>query len=312
MKIYSFIDEFYSTYPCIFTIGIFDGVHIGHKKLIQHLIFKSNKKYSSVLLTFNPHPKEILNPNKNFFYLNTLSERINNIKKIGLEHLIIHPFTRKFSNLTITDFFKKISNSRFCFKKILLGYDFNIGKNNNNSFKILKELSNNIGLKLYKLNPYKIDNEIISSTKIRESITLGNLEWANKALGYYYTLFGYVTIGKKIGRTLNFPTANLIINKKKLIPKNGVYAVKVIYENSIYKGMMNIGTNPTVDINNHKIKIEVNIFNFNKNIYNKKIKILIIKMIRKELKFLSINELKKQIIKDKSLIKHLFIKKTFL
>ncbi|WP_185860672.1 bifunctional riboflavin kinase/FAD synthetase [Blattabacterium cuenoti] len=306
MKIYSSIDEFSSLYPCVLTLGIFDGVHIGHKKIIKNLIFRSKKKYSSVLLTFHPHPKEILNYDKNFFYLNTLSEKIYNLKRTGIEHLIIHPFTINFSRLRTIDFLKKILHPKYKIKQIITGYDSHIGKNRDNSYKELKKLHHSYGVKVYQVGPFKLIKKIVSSTYIRESLLSGNIQWANQALGYFYTLSGKVIQGKGIGRMMNFPTANLQIDYKKLIPKNGVYAVKINYLNNLYSGMLNIGINPTIEKENKKIKIEVHIFNFFENIYGKKIDIQIIRRIRKEKKFNSIQKLKKQIYTDKINIQKFF------
>ncbi|WP_185859264.1 bifunctional riboflavin kinase/FAD synthetase [Blattabacterium cuenoti] len=306
MKIYSFIDEFSSLSPCILTLGVFDGVHMGHQKIIKNLIFRAEKKYCPVLLTFYPHPKEILNPSKKFFYLNTLTERIYKLKKIGVKHLIIHPFTINFSKLSTKNFFKKILHSKFRIKKIITGYDSHIGKNRDGSYEELRKLSNIYGFQLGKVEPYKFNKKIISSTDIRESLLLGNIQWANKALGYSYTLSGNVIKGKGIGSTIDFPTANLQVNSKKLIPKNGVYAVKINYLDNIYQGMLNIGVNPTINRKNQKINIEVHIFDFFENIYGKKIDILIIHMIREEKKFNTLKELKEHLRKDEINIKKFF------
>ncbi|WP_185873802.1 bifunctional riboflavin kinase/FAD synthetase [Blattabacterium cuenoti] len=305
MKIYSFIDEFSSLLPCVFTLGFFDGVHIGHQKLIQFLT-KNKESYCSVLLTFNIHPKEVLNPKKKIFYLNTLSERIYHLKKTGIEHLIIHPFTLNFSKLSIKYFLQKILLSKLKIKKIITGYDSHIGKDKVKTFYHLKKISNFYRFQLYKVHPYKFEKKIISSTLIRKSILKGNMKWANKALGYLYTLSGYVIKGNGIGKKLNFPTANIKINEKKIIPKKGVYAVKIHLFNHIYQGMMNIGICPTINNNNTLLKIEVHIFNFKKNIYGKKLDIGVIQIIRKEFKFNTLYELKKQIQKDQFKIKKLF------
>ncbi|ACY40105.1 bifunctional riboflavin kinase/FAD synthetase [Blattabacterium sp. (Blattella germanica) str. Bge] len=306
MKIYSFIDEFSSLFPCILTIGIFDGVHMGHKKIIQNLILSAEKKYCPVLITFHPHPKEILNPGKKFFYLNTISERIYNLKKIGIEHLIVHPFSINFSKLSTKKFLNKILHSQFRIKQIITGHDSHIGKNRDGSYEELKKLSHIYGFKLYQVEAYKLNKRIVSSTDIRKSLLLGNIQWANQALGYLYTLSGNVIKGKGIGKTIQFPTANLQIDSKKLIPKNGVYAVKINYLDNIYQGMLNIGFNPTIDQQNQKINVEVHIFNFFENIYGKKIEISIIHMIREEKKFNTLQELKKQIEKDEINIKKFF------
>ncbi|AWU39652.1 bifunctional riboflavin kinase/FMN adenylyltransferase [Blattabacterium punctulatus] len=312
MKIYSFIDEFSSFLPCVFTLGFFDGVHIGHKKIIQNLIFRAKGKYCTVLLTFNPHPKEVLIPKKNILYLNTLPERIHHLKKTGIEHLIIHPFTQKFSKLSIQDFFKNILFSKMKIKKIITGYDSHLGKNRDGTFHQLKKISKSYGIKIYKVNnPYKYKKKIISSTNIRKSLLIGNIEWANNALGYLYNLSGYVIKGKGIGKTLDFPTANIQLNENKLIPKKGVYAVKVNIFNPFYKGMMNIGICPTVNKKNKKIKIEVHIFDFYQEIYGKKIDIFIVKRIREEKKFSTLYDLKRQIKKDQIKIEYFFSKKSF-
>ncbi|WP_185876786.1 bifunctional riboflavin kinase/FAD synthetase [Blattabacterium cuenoti] len=306
MKIYSLIDEFSSLSPCILTLGIFDGVHMGHKEIIKNLILKAEKKYNPVLLTFYPHPKEILNPNEKFYYLNTISERIYNLRKTGIKHLIIHPFTKNFSKLSTKVFLKKFLHSKFRIKKIITGYDSRIGNNRNESYKELIKFSRIYDYKLYKVNPYKLKRKIVSSTNIRESLLLGNIEWANKALGYFYTLSGYVIKGRGIGKTISFPTANIQVDSKKLVPKNGVYAAKINYLNHFYQGMLNIGINPTITSVSKKLHIEVHIFNFLKNIYGKKIDILIIHMIREEKKFNTLKELKKQIEKDEVNIKNFF------
>ncbi|QIK16486.1 bifunctional riboflavin kinase/FAD synthetase [Blattabacterium sp. DPU] len=306
MKIYSLIDEFSSNYPCVFTLGVFDGVHIGHKKIIQNLILRSKKKYCSVLLTFHPHPKEILNSDKNFFYLNTLSERIYKLKKTGIEHLIIHPFTINFSRLKTKDFLKKILHPKYKIKKIVTGYDSHIGKNRDNSYEELKKISHIYGVRVYQVHPQKFKKKIVSSTHIRKSLLLGNIQWANQALGYFYTLSGNVIQGKGIGKKINFPTANIQVDSKKLIPKKGVYAVKINYLNNMYLGMLNIGINPTIERENKKIKIEVHIFDFFENIYGKKIDVLMIHIIREEKKFNSIQELITQIYIDKINVKKFF------
>ncbi|WP_185858481.1 bifunctional riboflavin kinase/FAD synthetase [Blattabacterium cuenoti] len=305
MKIYSLIDEFSSIFPCSLTLGVFDGVHMGHQKIIKNLIFKSDKKYSTVLLTFHPHPKEILNPKENFYYLNTLSERISNLKKTGIKHLIIHPFTIDFSRLSKKNFFSKIFHLKWKIQLIIIGYDFHVGKDKNDSYEELKKITNYHGIKVHQLKPYKIQKQTVSSTNIRKSLILGDIEWANKALGYFYPLSGYVIRGKGIGRGINFPTANIQVNSKKLIPKKGVYAVKINYIDKTYHGMLNIGTNPTIS-NNKTIKIEVHIFDFFGNIYGKKIDIFIIHIIRKEKKFNTLQELKDQIHRDKINIKKIF------
>ncbi|WP_185881861.1 bifunctional riboflavin kinase/FAD synthetase [Blattabacterium cuenoti] len=311
MKIYSLIDEFSSFLPCVFTLGSFDGVHIGHQKVIQNLVLRAKKEgeYCSVLLTFNPHPKEVLNPGKKILYLNTLSERIYHLRKTGIEHLIIHPFTKNFSKLSTKDFLQKILFSKLKIKQIITGYDSHLGKDRDGSSHQLKKFSQIYGFKLYQVSPRKLKKKIISSTYIRKSLIKGNIEWANQALGYLYTISGYVIKGRGIGKTLNFPTANIQVDKKKLIPKKGVYAVRINYLNQIYQGMMNIGICPTIHLFNNEIKIEVHIFDFHKNIYGKKIDVLIVQIFRDEMRFQTLHDLKRQICQDKMKIKDFFEKK---
>ncbi|WP_185872719.1 bifunctional riboflavin kinase/FAD synthetase [Blattabacterium cuenoti] len=310
MKIYSCIEDFYSFSPCVFSLGFFDGVHLGHKKLINYLLKKTKQqKYTSVLLTFNPHPKEILNPKQKVFYLNTLSEKISYLKKTGIEHLIIHPFTKTFAQTNMQDFFKKKLLSSIRISIFIIGYDFHLGKNRINAYNNLKYCSKLYGFQLKQINPYKIKNKIICSTNIRQSILKGDIMWSNTALGYSYSLSGYVIKGNGIGRKiLTYPTANIQINNKKILPKKGVYAVNVLILEKIYQGIMNIGTSPTININNKQIKIEVHIFNFCTILYGKKINIFIIQMIREEKKFNSIQELQTQIKFDQIKAKF-FLKK---
>ncbi|WP_185882379.1 bifunctional riboflavin kinase/FAD synthetase [Blattabacterium cuenoti] len=300
MKIYSCIEDFYSFSPCVFSLGFFDGVHLGHKKLINYLLKQTKKeKYTSVLLTFNPHPKEVLNPKQKIFYLNTLSEKICHLKQTGIEHLIIHPFTTKFSQMNIQNFLKNKLLSSIKIEIFIIGYDFHVGKNRIHAYNNLQYCSKLYGFTLKQINPYKIQNTIICSTNIRQSILNGDIKWSNQALGYSYSLSGYVIKGNGIGRKiLTYPTANIQITNNKILPKKGVYAVNVLFLETIYQGIMNIGTSPTININNKKIKIEVHIFNFCKILYGKIINLFIIEMIREEKKFNSIQELKTQIKLD--------------
>lgn len=306
LKIYSSIDDFSSFSPCVFTLGVFDGVHIGHREIIKNLLFRSKNKYCPILLTFNPHPRKILNPKKKLLYLNSIIERIDKLKKIGIKHLIIQPFTLSFSRLSITDFFNLL-HSKFRIKEIINGHDSHFGRNRDGSYEKLKKLSHVYGFQIYRVPPYKLKKKIVSSTNIRKSLLLGNIRWANKALGYFYTISGYVIKGKGIGKSIiKVPTANIKADSEKLIPKKGVYAIRINCLNKLYEGMLNIGINPTIDKENKEIKIEVHIFNFFKNIYGKKIDVFIIDIIRDEKEFSSIQELREQIQKDKINIKKFF------
>ena len=300
MKVYTDIDQFKKVNNPIVTIGTFDGVHIGHQKIIQRIKEIAKKENGeTVLLTFFPHPRMVLQPgNDDLKLLTTQEEKIELLEKEGVDHLIIYPFTAAFSKLSSVEFIKSILVSKIGTKKLVIGYDHHFGRNREGSFKHLKEFGPVYGFEVEEIPAQDIDNINVSATKIRNAILEGDIETANLYLGHLYSLRGEVVAGDKIGRTIGFPTANIKVKERyKLIPAHGVYAVDVHYNKKVFKGMLNIGIRPTV--HNNQQTIEVNIFNFDENIYGQEIIIFLKKRIRNEEKFDNLEALKKQLAKDK-------------
>lgn len=300
MKIYNHLSEYQSNQKAFITIGTFDGVHIGHQKVIKKLIKNAHKKNAiSVLLTFFPHPRMVLQKDLDIKLINTINERIQLLEKIGLDVLIIQPFTEEFSRLSALEFTRNILVNKLNVSKLIIGYDHHFGKNREGNFEQLAEYAYTYGFKLKRISQKDVNNIAVSSTKIRRAIENGEIEKANKYLGYYFMLSGKVVKGNNLGEKIGFPTANLqILETYKLIPKTGVYVVKSMINNQTIFGMMNIGFRPTVSGKNQTI--EIHFFNFNADLYEKFIQIEIISYIRDEQKFESVNALKNQLIKDKS------------
>ena len=307
MNIYRHINEFCSQKNVVLTAGTFDGVHLGHKKIIDKVV-QSAKKIDgeSVILTFFPHPRMVLYPEGNDLkLLNTIEEKIELLQQSGVNHLIIHPFSVEFSRITSLDFVREILVNKLNTKKLVIGYDHQFGKNREGSFEHLKEYGPLYGFEVEEIPAQEIQQINISSTKIRNSLLIGEIQAANQFLGYHYFINGTVVEGSQVGRKMGFPTANIeVAEDYKLIPGNGVYAVKIVLENAIYNGMLNIGTRPTIKGNN--VTIEVNIFNFNQEIYNKPIRIEFFEKIRNEVKFNELAELQQQLNYDKQKVLQLF------
>lgn len=307
MNIYRHINEFCSQKNVVLTAGTFDGVHLGHKKIIDKVV-QSAKKIDgeSVILTFFPHPRLVLYPEGNDLkLLNTIEEKIELLQQSGVNHLIIHPFSVEFSRITSLDFVRDILVKKLNTKKLVIGYDHQFGKNREGSFEHLKEYGPLYGFEVEEIPAQEIQQINISSTKIRNSLLIGEIQAANQFLGYHYFINGTVVEGSQVGRQMGFPTANIeVAEDYKLIPGNGVYAVKIVLENAIYNGMLNIGTRPTIKGNN--VTIEVNIFNFNQEIYNKPIRIEFFEKIRNEVKFNELAELQQQLNYDKQKVLQLF------
>ena len=307
MNVYRHISEFSSKKNVVVTAGTFDGVHLGHKKIIEKVIQAAKKiNGESVLLTFFPHPRMVLYPESNDLkLLNTIDEKIELLQQCGADHLIIHPFSVDFSRITSLDFVRDILVKKLNTKKLVIGYDHHFGKNREGSFEHLKEYGPLYGFEVEEIPAQEIQQINISSTKIRNSLLIGEIQAANQFLGYHYFLNGTVVEGSQIGRQMGFPTANIEVDEDyKLIPANGVYAVKILLEKKIYNGMLNIGTRPT--IKGSDVTIEVNIFNFNQEIYNKPIRIEFFEKIRNEIKFNELAELQQQLNYDKQKVLQLF------
>lgn len=305
LNIYSSIHDFSTSKKTVFTLGTFDGVHVGHIKIIERLLNASSDDEQSLVLTFFPHPRMVLQEESDIKLLNTIEERTKLLEKAGLQNLIIHPFDQAFSRLSAEEFVKNILVDIFNIKKIIIGHDHRFGRNRTANIDDLILYGKEFGFEVEQISAQEIDEVSISSTKIRNALNEGKIALANEYLGYNYLFSGTVIHGKKLGRTIGFPTANLKIEESyKLIPAIGVYAVKCIIDNQIVNGMLNIGTNPTVDGQN--TSIEVHLFNFEEDLYDKKITVELIKRIRDEQKFASVDELKEQLHKDKVFAEQLF------
>lgn len=287
----------------ITTIGTFDGVHIGHQKILRSLVDSAQKEgLESVVLTFFPHPRMVLQKDSNIKLLNTIDERISILKKIGLDHIVLQEFTKEYSRLTATEFVRDILVNKLKVSTVIVGYDHHFGRNRTANINDLKEFGEYYNFKVIEIPAQDINDVSVSSTKIRNALKEGDITKANKYLGYNYLLTGAVVKGNSLGKTINFPTANIKIDEKyKLIPKKGVYIIQSNIEGKIVFGMMNIGKKPTVA---GKTKtIEVHYFNFDKDLYGETIQIEMLKRIRDEKKFDSIVELKYQLEKDQEIAK---------
>ena len=299
MKVFNSIQSFKCDKKTIATIGTFDGVHIGHRKILDKLIkVAKGSNFESLLLTFFPHPRMIVQPEADIKLLNTIDEKKELLKEIGLDNLIIHPFDLEFSNLEAEEFVKSVLVDRFNIQKIIIGYDHRFGKNRSANIDDLIRFGKKYDFEVEQIDVKELDDVSISSTKIRKALEEGNIQLANNYLGYNYPLGGNVVLGKQLGRTIGYPTANISIAESyKLIPKIGVYAVTAVINSKKHCGMMNIGFNPTVA--GTELTVEVNFFDFDQDIYGDFIQIEIHQRIRDEQKFESLNELKDQLQKDK-------------
>lgn len=300
MDIYNSLVKYKSVNKSILTLGTFDGVHLGHSEILKKLVLEGREEnLESVVLTFFPHPRMVLQKDSEIKLLNTIEEKGLLIEKLGVEKLIIHPFSQEFSRLTAEEFVKDILVDKLNIAKIIIGYDHRFGRNRTANIDDLIEYGKTYNFEVEQISAEEVNDITISSTKTRNALLEGNIELANNFLGYHYFLSGKVEKGSQIGRTINFPTANIsVLEDYKLIPKEGVYIVSAIIDGENVNGMMNIGYKPTV--NGEKLSLEVNFFDFDKNLYNKNITVSFLKRIRDEQKFDSIDELKNQLEKDKN------------
>lgn len=281
-------------------MGTFDGVHIGHRKILEKLTQNTeNENEESLVLTFFPHPRMVLQGQSDVKLLNTIDEKINLLENIGIQNLVIHPFDEKFSQLSAEEFVKTVLIDRFRIQKIIIGHDHRFGRNRNANIDDLIAFGKQYGFEVEQISVQEIKEVSISSTKIRKALTDGNMALANEYLGYEYFLTGTVSKGKQLGRTIGFPTANLIIKEnEKLIPKNGVYVVKSIINQKTVFGMMNIGFNPTLGGEN--LSVEVYFLDFDADLYTLEIRVSVLEYLRPEQKFESVALLKEQLSKDKA------------
>lgn len=300
MKVYRSIEETLHFTNAVITIGTFDGVHRGHQSILQHIHQEAQQlEGESVVITFHPHPRLLLRPDdKSLQLISTLEEKIDLLEKYGVQNVVVVPFTRSFSNLSAEAYISEFLIEKFHPKKIVIGYDHHFGKNRSGNISLLVEQQQRYNYTVDEI-PKKVVDEIdVSSTKIRKALNSGNVKQAATLLGHEYTLQGIIKKGKQLGRTIGYPTANINSPEElKLIPAYGVYAVRVFYKNSEYKGMLNIGKRPTVD--GSDMTIEVNIFDFDRDIYGESIRVDFVDRIRDEIKFDGLETLKNQIHLDK-------------
>ncbi|MEO6188574.1 MAG: bifunctional riboflavin kinase/FAD synthetase [Ginsengibacter sp.] len=289
----------------VITIGTFDGVHTGHLKIIEQLKKEAKSiNGETVIITFHPHPRLIINKSNSapadIKLLNTLPEKIELLEQQKIDHLVVVPFTLEFSKISAEEYLRDFLVSKFHPHTIIIGYDHHFGKNRSGDYRLLEEYQTTYGYVVKEIPEHVLNAVIISSTKIRKSLVEGNITEANEALGYAYFFGGRVVEGNKLGRTLGYPTANIEMeNNYKIIPANGVYAVKTCLSSSklLYKGMMNIGTRPTVGGTNRVM--EVNIFNFDQAIYHQQLRVYVENFLRPEAKFDGLEALQNQLAKDK-------------
>lgn len=304
MHIHYDLDNFKAINPVV-TIGTFDGVHLGHCEVISELKrISADSGGESVVFTFEPHPRIIIAPHEDSLrLLSTIDEKINLMEKMGIDHLVIYPFTIEFSKLSYSEFVTSILVGKMNIASLVVGYDHRFGQGRKGDFNSLEILSKSLKFNVEELNQLFVDGKVVSSTKIRLALDSGDIVKANHFLGYRYTLSGKVIEGKQLGRQIGFPTANIeAFDNHKLVPGDGVYAVMVEIEGRVHKGMLNIGIRPTVNYNADHKSIEVHIFNFDADIYNSGITLFFVEKIRDERKFAGIEELKDQLIKDQILV----------
>lgn len=306
MKIFNSIQEFNSPTKTVVTLGTFDGVHRGHKSILDKLADSSNSLgCQSLVLTFFPHPRMVLQQNSDIKLLSTIDEKAELLERYGLDNLIIHPFDLAFSRLSAEEFVKDILVDKLNVSKIIIGHDHRFGRNRTANIDDLIRFGNQYGFEVEKISALAVNEVSVSSTKIRNALLEGDSATANNFLGYPYFMTGTVVRGKQLGRTIGFPTANIVIKEDyKLIPANGVYAASAIIDGKTTEGMMNIGVRPTVDGDGRSI--EIHFFDLDKDLYDSKIRVSIHQRLRDEKKFPSFDALKEQLFTDRENTKAYF------
>lgn len=301
MKVYQSIDSYtIAERKAVITIGTFDGVHIGHQKIIEQLnLLKSGEDEVSMILTFFPHPRRVLDQSNDIKMLNTLEEKIDLLSKFGLDQLIIEPFTQEFSRLSALEFVRDILVNKLHLKKLVIGYDHHFGRNREGNFEQLTEYGKLYGFEVVEIPAQEISAVSVSSTKIRKAIDQGDMDTANAYLGYPYRLTGDIVKGQGLGRKLKFPTVNLEVNEDyKLIPRKGVYAVRTAINGMKVSGMMNIGFRPTVGGSGRTI--EVHLLDYEGDLYGARLQVDVLARLRDEVKFESVDDLSEQLRKDEA------------
>ncbi|NQX85823.1 MAG: bifunctional riboflavin kinase/FAD synthetase [Flavobacteriaceae bacterium] len=284
----------------VVTIGTFDGVHIGHQKIISKLVnIAKDKALQAVVLTFFPHPRMVLQKDADIKMINTIDEKSQRLESHGVDYLVVEEFTKEFSRLTAQEFVRDILVEKLHVKHIIIGYDHRFGRNRTANIDDLRAFGEIYDFEVTEISAQEIDEVAVSSTKIRNALLDGNIKTANLFLGYPFNFLGTIVKGKGLGKQIEFPTANLQLNRAyKLIPKDGVYFVRTAYKGVLLYGMMNIGTNPTVE--GQFRTIEMHLFDFKKDIYGEDFKVEILERLRDEHKFQSVAHLKKQLFQDKA------------
>lgn len=283
----------------VVTIGTFDGVHIGHQKIIKRLVaIAQTEQLQALVLTFFPHPRMVVQKDSSIKLINTIDEKADLIQDLGVDHLVIKAFTKDFSRLTSLEYVRDVLVNKLHVKHIIVGYDHHFGRNRTANIKDLKEFGTFYGFKVTEISAQEVGDVAVSSTKIRTALREGEIKVANQFLGYNFMLNGTVVKGKGLGKTIQFPTANLKIEESyKLIPKKGVYLVQSIIGTKMVFGMLNIGTNPTVSDAN-ELSVEVFFFDFNQTLYGTSLNIQFLDRIRDEIKFSGLEALKAQLEED--------------
>lgn len=302
MKVYYGVDEFPQLKDVVLTMGTFDGVHYGHRKILKRLLesAKANNGHA-VVMTFHPHPRAVLFPDQtDLRLLSTVTEKIELLASMGIEHLIVQPFTLDFSKLTHREFVERYLINQINMQRMVVGYDHQFGHKRQGNFDELLKLSSEFGFEVEKIPEQDIDEVVVSSTKIRNALLTGNVSLANQLLSYNYSLCGEVVKGNQVGRTLGFPTANIYLSdNNKLIPSDGVYSALAYVNGVQYKSVVSIGNRPT--FNDSKKSIEVHLLDFNRDIYNQNLKIEFVEFVRTQRKFDQIEGLIQQIKADISI-----------
>jgi riboflavin kinase/FMN adenylyltransferase len=305
LRIFNDLDTIGEIQNPVVTIGTFDGVHLGHQKILHTLKNEAESvQGESVLLTFYPHPRMVLFPESHGLkLLQTQAEKIDKLEKNGLQNLVVYPFSFEFSRLTALEFIRDILVNKLHVRKIVIGYDHQFGKNREGSIAYLKDIADTYEFEVIEIPAQDIDEVNVSSTKIREALLQGDVQRANMFLGETYQLSGTVIRGKALGRTIGFPTANIDVNSDlKLIPGIGVYAVEVLVDGQVYRGMLNIGLRPTV-VSSDVVNLEVHILDFHQDIYDKNITVRFMDRVRDEQKFESVEALKEQLKNDEKFVR---------
>jgi riboflavin kinase/FMN adenylyltransferase len=301
MRVFKGLDNLPPFKNPVLTIGTFDGVHLGHAKIIERLRKKATEvDGESIIITFDPHPRFVVAPNSTpIELLSTSQEKIKALQALRVDNVVIVPFTKAFSDISAEAYIRDFIVSNFHPHTIIIGYDHHFGKNRQGNYQLLESVKATYGFQLEEIPVQEIEHIAISSTKIRAALHIGDIKKANELAGKYYTLEGVVIHGEKRGRLIGFPTANVHVgDAHKLIPANGVYAVKAYLKETVYKAMLNIGVRPTVSSNNHR-SIEVNIIDFDQDIYDETLRIEFVDKLRDETKFNGIDELIAQLTIDK-------------